>query len=81
MKRFCELSVNNLKKHAPGKKRYARENQMPFFTKELSKKIMPRCRLTNTLKTEMKKIEPYMLNKEISVYLCYENPKRSIMKT
>ena len=29
----------------------------------------------------MKKIESYMLNKEIIVYLCYENPKRSIMKT
>ena len=37
--------------------------------------------VTNTLKTEMKKMEPYMLNKEIIVYLCYENPKRSIMKT
>ena len=37
--------------------------------------------VTNTLKTEMKKTEPYMLNKEIIVYLCYKNPKRSIMKT
>ena len=40
LKRFCELSVNILNKHAPCKKRYARRNQMPFFTKELSKEIM-----------------------------------------
>ena len=39
MKRFCELSVNILNKHAPCKKRNARRNQMPFFTKELSKKL------------------------------------------
>ena len=47
MKRFCELIVNILSKHAPGKKRYARGNQMSFFTKELSKKIMARSRLRN----------------------------------
>ena len=37
MKRFCELSINILNKHAPRKKKYARGNQMPFFTKQLSK--------------------------------------------
>ena len=47
LKRFCELSVNVLKKHAPRKKKYARRNQMPFFTKELSKEIMTRSRLRN----------------------------------
>ena len=47
LKRFCELSVNVLNKHAPGKKKYARGNQMPFFTKELSKDIMTRSRLCN----------------------------------
>ena len=45
LKRFCEISVNVLNKHAPRKKKYARENQMPFFTKELSKEIMTRSRL------------------------------------
>ena len=47
MKRFCELSINILNKHAPRKKKYARGNQMPFFTKELSKEIMTRSRLRN----------------------------------
>ena len=45
LKRFCELSVNVLNKHVPRKKKYARGNQMPFFTKELSKEIMTRSRL------------------------------------
>ena len=47
LKRFCKLSVNVLNKHAPPKKKYARGNQMPFFTKELSKEIMARSRLHN----------------------------------
>ena len=47
LKRFCELSVNVLNEHAPRKKKYARGNQMPFFTKELSKEIMTRSRLCN----------------------------------
>ena len=36
-----------MNKHAPRKKKYARGNQMPFFTKQLSKKIMTRSRLCN----------------------------------
>ena len=47
LKRFCELSVNVLNKHAPRKKKYPRGNQMSFFTKELSKEIMTRSRLLN----------------------------------
>ena len=47
LKRFCELSVNVLNKHASRKKKYARGNQMPLFTKELSKEIMTRSRLRN----------------------------------
>ena len=47
LKRFCELSVSILNKHAPRKKSYARGNHMPFFTKELSKEIMTRSRLRN----------------------------------
>ena len=45
LKRFCEQSVNVLNKHASRKEKYARGNQMPFFTKELSKEIMTRSRL------------------------------------
>ena len=47
LKRFCELSINILNKHAPRKKKYARGNQMPFFTKQRSKEIMTRSRLRN----------------------------------
>ena len=47
LKRFCQLSVNILNKHAPRKKRYARGNQMPFFTKDFSKEIMTRSRPRN----------------------------------
>ena len=47
MKKFCEPSVNILNKHAPRKKRHARGNQMPVFTKELSEEIMTRSRLRN----------------------------------
>ena len=47
LKKFCELSVNVLNKHAPRKKKYARGNQMPFFTKEHSEEIMTRSRLRN----------------------------------
>ena len=47
LKRFCELSVSILNKHARRKKSYARGNHMPFFTKELSKEIMTRSRLRN----------------------------------
>ena len=47
LKRFCKLSVNILNKHGPRKKRYARGNQMPFFTKDFSKEIMTRSRPRN----------------------------------
>ena len=47
LKKFCELSVNILNKYAPRKKRCARGNQMPFFTKELFKEIVTRSRLRN----------------------------------
>ena len=47
LKRFCELSVNVLNRHAPRMKKYARGNQMPFFAKELSKETITRSRLRN----------------------------------
>ena len=46
-KRFCEISLDSLERHAPRKKKYARGNQMPFFNKELSKAIMTRTKLRN----------------------------------
>ena len=39
LKRFCELSVNVWNKHAPRKKKYARGNLVPFFTKDFLKKL------------------------------------------
>ena len=61
LKRFYKLSVNVLNKHASRRTKHARGNQMQFFIKGLSKEIMSRCKLRNNyLKTEIKKIEPYM---------------------
>ena len=39
--------MDTLKSFAPIKKKYARGNQMPFMTKNLSKEIMTRSRLRN----------------------------------
>ena len=55
LKRFCELSVNVLNKHTARKKKYARGNQMPFFTKELSTEIMTKSRLRNKYLKNRKK--------------------------
>ena len=46
-RRFCEISLDSLDKHAPRKKKYVRGNQMPFFNKELSKATMTRTKLRN----------------------------------
>ena len=45
LERFCITAIDTLNKVAPIKKKYARGNQMPFLTKELSKEIMLRSRL------------------------------------
>ena len=47
MKDFSNISINVLKKHALQKKKFARGNQMPFITKDLSKEKMKRSSLTN----------------------------------
>ena len=36
--KFCNISMNVLNKHPTGKKNYARRNQMPFMTKDLSQR-------------------------------------------
>ena len=43
--KFCNISMKVLNKHAPGKKKIVRGNQMPFMTKDLSKEIMKKSRL------------------------------------
>ena len=45
--RFCDINITTLTKHAQSKKNYARENQMSFSAKDLSKAIMARFRLCN----------------------------------
>ena len=47
LERFCITAIDTLNKIAAIKKKYARGNQMPFMTKELSKEIMLRSRLRN----------------------------------
>ena len=44
---FCHISLDALNKHAPRKKKHARDNQMIFFNKELSKALMTRTKLRN----------------------------------
>ena len=45
--KFCNITLKTLDKYAPRKAKYARDNQMPFMTKDLSKNIMKRSRLRN----------------------------------
>ena len=46
--RFCKISIDTLNSFTPIKNKFARGNQMPFITKELSREIMKRSRLRNT---------------------------------
>ena len=47
LEKFCKTTMDTLNFFAPIKKKYARGNQMPFMTKDLSKEIMTRSRLRN----------------------------------
>ena len=40
VQRLCHISLDTLDKHAPRKMKHAKDNQMPFFNKDLSKAIM-----------------------------------------
>ena len=44
---FCKTTMDTLNSFAPIKTKYARGNQMPFMTKNLSKEIMTRSILRN----------------------------------
>ena len=43
--KLCSITLKTLDKYSPRKAKYARGNQMPFMTKNLSKNIMKRSRL------------------------------------
>ena len=47
LEKFCKTTMDTLNLFAPLKKKYARGNQMPFMTKDLSKEMMTRSRLRN----------------------------------
>ena len=47
LEKFCKITMDTVNSFAPIKKKYARGNQMPFMTKNLSKEIMTRSRLRN----------------------------------
>ena len=47
LEKFCKTTMDSLNLFAPIKKTYARGNQMPFMTKDLSKEMMTRSRLRN----------------------------------
>ena len=47
LEKFCKTTMDTLNLFAPMKKKYARGNQMPFMTKDLSIEIMIRSRLRN----------------------------------
>ena len=47
LQKFCKMTMDTLNSFAPIKKKYARGNQMPFMTKNLSEEIMTRSRLRN----------------------------------
>ena len=47
IEKFCKTTMDSLNLFAPIKKKYARGNQMPFMTKDLSKEMMTTSRLRN----------------------------------
>ena len=47
LQRFCGININILNRHAPHKRKLARDNQMPFITKDLSKAMMKRSSMRN----------------------------------
>ena len=81
LEKFCKVATNTLNKFAPIKKKYARGNQMPFITKELSKEIMTRSRLRNKYvkeKTEENRTVAHICQKNF--LFLYQNEKKNFLK-
>ena len=79
---FCRITIDTLNLFASIKKKYARGNQMPFITKNLSKEITTRSRLKNkNFKHKTKEnrlLYTQQINKCVSLLRktnldCYEN--------
>ena len=47
LNKLITVCVDTLSNHAPSKKKYIRDNHLPFMNKELSKEIIHRTRLQN----------------------------------
>ena len=47
LQRFCDISISILNRYGPRKRKHARDNQISFTTKDLSKAITKRSRLRN----------------------------------
>ena len=45
--KFVTICIDTLNNHAPSKKKFIRDNHLPFMNKELSKEIMRRTQLRN----------------------------------
>ena len=76
--KFCDISLETLKKHAPCKKKHARGNQTFFFNKDLSKAIMTRTKLRNIFRqnrSEENKIR-YPKQRNVCVSLLRKTKKR-----
>ena len=63
--KWYDIGLETLSKHAPCKQKYVWSNQMPFFTKELSKAIKTRSRLWNN----------YLKNRDDTSRLFYTKQK------
>ena len=79
---FCRITIDTSNLFASIKKKYARGNQMPFITKNLSKEITTRSRLKNkNFKHKTKEnrlLYTQQINKCVSLLRktnldCYEN--------
>ena len=76
--RFCHISLDALNKHASRKEKHARDYQMPFFNKELSKAIMTQTKLRDIFlqnRSEENRIR-YIKQKNVCVYLLRKTKKR-----
>ena len=67
--------MDTLNSFAPIKKKYARGNQMPFMTKNLSKEIMTRSRLRNKHLKQNGRKPPLIYSAKKSMCFSFEKKK------
>ena len=77
--RFCDISLNALNKHAPCKKKHARDNQMPFLNKDLSKALMTRTKLRNIFLQNKSEENKIRYTKQRNFCLSFKKNKKEIL--